>query len=105
VTSPLDTFLSDQALATGRDLAADGTPAVVILPASGTCAWCDCRVSSENFDHRFCAGCPRDAAMVLAVYSAATGERDWDIVICADHKDDAIQFLAAIVAAGGFSTG
>ncbi|MEU3441774.1 hypothetical protein ABZ755_15380 [Streptomyces griseoincarnatus] len=102
MNSPLDTFLSDQALATGRDLAAHGTPAVVILPATGTCAWCDCRVTSSNYDHRFCAGCPRDAAMVIHVYSAATGERDWDILLCPEHKEDALQFLTAVVAAGGF---
>ncbi|MFE9309486.1 hypothetical protein ACFYM5_17575 [Streptomyces sp. NPDC006706] len=102
MNSPLDTFLSDQALAAGRDLAANGTPALVLLPAAGTCTWCDCRVTSENYDHRFCAGCPKDAAMVLHVYSAATGQRDWGILLCPDHKDDALQFLTAVIAAGGF---
>ena len=102
MTSPLDTFLSDQALATGRDYAARGVPAVVVLPTTGTCSWCDCRVMSENYDHRFCAGCPRDAEMVLVVYSAATGERDCDIVLCPGHKEDAMQFLTAVIAVGGF---
>ncbi|MFE7446563.1 hypothetical protein ACFU7X_39625 [Streptomyces chartreusis] len=102
MTSPLDTFLSDQALATGRDLAVRGTPTVVVLPATGACQWCDCRVTSDNYDHRFCAGCPHDAEMVLVVYSAATGDRDWDIPLCSGHKEDAMQFLTAIVAAGGF---
>ncbi|MFE8962128.1 hypothetical protein [Streptomyces iakyrus] len=102
MTSPLDTFLSDQALATGHDLAVHGTPAIVVLPASGACTWCDCRVTSENYDHRFCAGCPREAAMVLHVYSANTGERDANVLLCPEHKEDALQFLAAVVTAGGF---
>lgn len=102
MSSPLDTFLSDQALATGRDLAANGTPAIVVLPATGTCTWCDCRVTSDNYDHRFCAGCPRDAAMVLHIYSAATGERDDELLLCPDHREDAMEFLTAVVAAGGF---
>lgn len=101
MNSPLDTFLSDQALAAGRDLAAKGTPTVVVLPAEGTCAWCDCNVTTENYDHRFCAGCPNDAAMVLHVYSAATGQREWDILLCPGHKDDAMRFITAIVASGG----
>lgn len=102
MTSPLDTFLSDQALATGRDLAAHGTPTVVVLPATGSCAWCDCDVLAKEHDPKFCAGCPRDAAMALNIYSAATGKREQEILLCLEHKDDALGFLAAVVAAGGF---
>ncbi|NJP73188.1 hypothetical protein [Streptomyces sp. C1-2] len=102
MNSPLDTFLSDQALATGRDFAAHGTPAVVVLPAQGACAWCDCDVLAKEHDPRFCAGCPHDAEMVLVVYSAATGAREWDILLCPGHKEDAMQFLTAVIAAGGF---
>jgi hypothetical protein len=101
VNSPLDTFLSDQALATGRDLAVHGTPSIVVLPATGTCAWCDCDVLTSGHDSRFCAGCPREAALALHVYSAAAGQPVRQIVLCHGHKDDAMQFLTAIVAAGG----
>lgn len=102
MNSPLDTFLSDQALATGRDLAANGTPTVVVLPAGGTCAWCDCNVTTENYDHRFCAGCPNDAGMALHVYSADRTQRPQTFLVCDSHKGDVMHFLTAIVAAGGF---
>ncbi|MGW3936473.1 hypothetical protein [Streptomyces phaeochromogenes] len=101
MNTPLDTFLSDQALATGRDLAANGTPTVVVLPAEGSCSWCDCDVVAKEHDPRFCAGCPNDAAMAMHIYSAATGQRDWDILLCPGHKDDAMRFITAIVASGG----
>ena len=101
--TPLDTFLSDQALATGRDLAANGTPAIVILPLDGgACDWCDC---TDDRHTRFCAGCFNDAAMVMHIYSAATGQRDRDIQLCPGHKDDAMRFITAVVAAGGFGAG
>jgi hypothetical protein len=105
MTKPFDTFLSDQAMATGRDIAAHGTPAVVVLPATGDCAWCDCKITADNHDHQFCAGCPRDAALVLVVYSADPTEEARQILLCEGHKHEAMQFLTAIVAAGGFSTG
>lgn len=104
--TPLDTFLSDQALATGRDLAANGTPALVILPLDGgACDWCDCNVTADNHDAQFCAGCPNDAAMVMHIYSAASGQRERDVQLCPGHKDDAMQFITVLVAAGGFGAG
>ncbi|WP_371670000.1 hypothetical protein OG985_21595 [Streptomyces sp. NBC_00289] len=102
MNTPLDTFLSDQALATGRDLAAGGTPTVVILPAAGACTWCDCDVLAKAHDPRFCAGCPNGAALVLVVYSADPTEQPQRIVLCEGHKHEAMQFLTAIIAAGGF---
>ncbi|KUN91898.1 hypothetical protein [Streptomyces caeruleatus] len=101
MNTPLDTFLSDQALATARDLAGRGTPAVVVLPDTGTCNWCDCDVLAKGHDSEFCAGCPREAASALHVYSATTGQREWHITICPSHKDDAMRFITAIVASGG----
>ncbi|MER7967965.1 hypothetical protein ABTX35_02940 [Streptomyces sp. NPDC096080] len=97
--SPQHTALSDQALATGRDVARAGTPAVVVLPATGRCAWCECNVLADS---RFCAGCPRDAAMALHIYSAATGQQEQQIPVCHEHKEDCLHFIAAVVAAGGF---
>lgn len=102
MNTPLDTFLSDQALATGRELAANGTPTVVVLPATGGCGWCDCDVLVKAHDPRFCAGCPNDAAMALHMYSAASGQREQEIPLCSGHKEDAMQFLTAVIAAGGF---
>lgn len=104
MNTPLDTALSDQALATARDLAANGTPTVAILPATGVCDWCGCDVTRSDHDPRFCAGCPRDAAMVMSVFSASDGERK-DVLLCPGHKDDAMRFITAIIAAGGFSAG
>lgn len=101
--TPLDTFLSDQALAHARDLAASGTPTVVILPLDGgACDWCDCTTESHA---QFCAGCPNDAAMVMHIYSAATGKRERDVQLCPGHKDDAMRVITAVIAAGGFSVG
>lgn len=101
--TPLDTFLSDQAHAHARDLAVHGTPAVVALPLDGgACDWCDCTVTADNHDARFCAGCPREADMVLHIYSARNGQREQDIQLCPGHQGDAIRFIASVVAAGGF---
>jgi len=97
--------MGDQALATGRDIAAGGTPAVVVLPASGACSWCECTVTAADYDHRFCAGCPNDAAMVMHIYSAASGKRERDVQLCPGHKNEAMRFLTAIIAAGGFGAG
>lgn len=101
--TPLETALTDQALAHARDLAADGMPTVVILPLDGgACDWCGCTVTAANHGTQFCAGCPNEAAIVLVVYSAAAGQRERDIQLCPGHKDDAMQFLTAVIAAGGF---
>lgn len=102
--TPLDTFLSDQALAHARDLAAHGTPTVVILPLDGgACDWCDCDVTAHHA--QFCAGCPSDAAMVMHIYSAASGQRERDVQLCPGHKDDAMRFITAVISAGGFGAG
>ncbi|MEU1293027.1 hypothetical protein ABZ439_11435 [Streptomyces sp. NPDC005840] len=100
--SPQHTALSDQALATGRDYAGRGVPAVVVLPATGACTWCGCDVLARDHDRRYCAGCPRDAAMALHIYSAATGQQEQQIPVCPEHKEDCLHFIAAVVAAGGF---
>lgn len=99
--TPQETFLSDQALATARDIAAAGAPTVVFTPAhSGPCVWCDCDVTAEQHNPEFCAGCPHGAAMVMHVFNANTPLRR-DIPLCIGHKDDALRFVTAIVQAGG----
>ncbi|MFJ2007379.1 hypothetical protein [Streptomyces chartreusis] len=97
--TPSQTFWSDQALATARDMAADGqTFAIVHDYADGEqCSWCDCTVA--DFQGHRCGGCTEQAETVVRVYNGTPVRRD--IPICAGHRDDAIAFMVRHMAGSG----
>lgn len=101
--TPQQTFLSDQALATARDAAADGrTIAVVHEYADGEqCSWCDCdtgQILADAKGHR-CSGCPDTAETVMRVFNGTQVRRD--IPICAGHRDDATTFMLRMIGGSG----
>ncbi|WP_263170644.1 hypothetical protein [Streptomyces sp. SCSIO ZS0520] len=77
-------------------------PSMVIEPArSGRCAWCVCDLAADPEHAGPCSGCPRDAVVVLTVYRA-DGLGPADIALCTAHQDNGAEFIAALIAAGGF---
>ncbi|MGQ4358894.1 hypothetical protein [Streptomyces sp. SAS_272] len=90
--TPNQTFWSDQALATARDVAADGRTVAVVndFPNGEQCSWCDCTLADFK-DHR-CGGCPKPAGSILRIHDGTPVRRD--IPVCEGHLDDAIELVA-----------
>lgn len=102
--TPHDTFLSDQALALARDIAATGTVMPVVIDhANGEqCSWCDCPDgpdSPHNVSGYRCSGCPQGAYCVVRTYADAA--HSYDYPACERHKDDIVAAIASAVGRGG----
>jgi hypothetical protein len=96
--TPLDTFLSDQALAAGRTAAADPSlvPVVVTAANGEQCTWCDCPDgpgSPHNNPNYRCGGCGTAAKHVVSTFSGPN--RRYDFPACERHRDD---IVAAVIA-------
>lgn len=99
--TPLDTFLSDQALATARDAATDpGTIPVAITAANGQqCTWCECPDgpdSPHNQRGYVCGGCPATAKYVVSTFSGPNLR--YDFPACERHTTDIVAAVARTVA-------
>ncbi|MGI5436190.1 hypothetical protein ACQEV4_01410 [Streptomyces shenzhenensis] len=93
------TFWSDQALATARDVASDGRTLAIVndFPNGEQCSWCDCSneaVLGDLAGHQ-CAGCPSPAGSVLRIHDGTPVRRD--IPVCAGHRDDAVVFMYRVL--------
>ncbi|MFB7289013.1 hypothetical protein [Actinacidiphila glaucinigra] len=100
--TPLDVFLSDQALAEAREQAKiPGTLAIAITPAApGTqCSWCDCDIALNETEHR-CKGCPNPAAVIMHQFRHGSPVRV-DVPLCTGCHPDAARFVLALAQAGG----
>lgn len=89
-----ETFWSDQALATARDVAADGRTIAIVndFPNGEQCSWCDCpdeQVLGDIKAHH-CDGCHKPAGSILRVHDGTRLRRD--IPVCDGHRDDAVVF-------------
>lgn len=101
--NPQETFLSDQALAYARDIAAAGAAVPIVLdPANGEqCAWCDCPDgpdSPHNQRGYRCPGCGTKADMVVKVFAGPILR--YDFPACNRHHADIIAAVAHTVRAG-----
>lgn len=94
--SPRDTFLSDQALAAGREAAADpGLAPIVVTAANGEqCSWCDCPDGPDsphlNPDYR-CGGCGSKAVSIVSSFTGPN--RRYDYAACERHRDEVVAAL------------
>lgn len=100
MSTPRETFLSDQALAMARDIAADGrTIPIVLDPAHGQpCTWCDCPDgpdSPHNNPGYRCGGCTTPADIIVRVF--VTADRRTDYPACDRHH---AEIIAAVATAG-----
>lgn len=102
--TPRETALSDQALATARDLAADGKTLSVYFDyaADGSrCSWCACPLDAHD-DGRTCHGCPEPSYYMASLFNG-TGTRQ-DIPLCKGHLPDfraTVEAIAAVKGGGG----
>lgn len=100
--TPRETFLSDQTLATARDLAADprNVPIAITRAVGGRCTWCDCPDGADSPHNRpgyRCAGCPAPATAVLSAFVGP--DHRYDYPACDEHTPDIVTSIARI--AGG----
>lgn len=101
--TPQETFLSDQVLALGRDMAADPrvlTVVVSVADGKSLCTWCDCPDgpdSPHNQSGYRCAGCPDTARHMVSTF-AGPNER-YDYPACEQHKDRILEALATMLGA------
>jgi hypothetical protein len=98
--TPQDTFLSDQALATARDAAADpNLVPVAITAANGEqCTWCDCPDgpdSPHNQRGYRCGGCPVKAESIVSFFAGPYMRYDYPA--CERHRMDIVATVAQLV--------
>lgn len=95
--TPQDTFLSDQALATARDAAADPSLVPVAITAANgeQCTWCDCPLDLHRQPGYVCDGCPTQAKHVVSTFDGP-GVR-YDFPACERHTTDIVASVAQVV--------
>lgn len=95
------TFWSDQALATARDTASDGSTIAIVndFPNGEQCSWCDCPNEAVlgDLQGHHCIGCPDPAGSVLRIHDGTQTRRD--IPVCNKHRDDAAVFAFTVLGA------
>ncbi|MFJ4987925.1 hypothetical protein ACIP9H_29490 [Streptomyces sp. NPDC088732] len=92
----------DQAAAHVRDFLAQGIPVLFVdLAPGGQCSWCDCPITpavpNPDMDHA-CGGCPTTAMAELKVYPPLPGDKT--VPVCDAHYEDALAFVAQLLAGG-----
>lgn len=102
--TPQQTFWSDQALATARDVAAAGNTVPIVLdPADGErCTWCDCPDGPDSPHNRRgykCDGCPAGADYVVRLFAGP--DVRYDFPACDRHHTDIIAAVAETIRTGG----
>ena len=95
--TPQDTFLSDQALAAGRDAAADPSLVPVVITAANgqQCTWCDCPLDVHRQPGYRCGGCPEQAKNVVSTFTGASLR--YDFPACDRHTADITASIALVV--------
>jgi len=95
--SPQDTFLSDQALATARDAAADPSLVPVAITAANgeQCTWCDCPIALHKQPGYRCGGCPATAKNVVSTFAGPVLR--YDFPACERHTTDIVASVAQVV--------
>jgi hypothetical protein len=96
--SPQDTFLSDQALATARDAAADPNlvPVAVTAANGEQCTWCDCPLDLHKQPGYVCGGCPLPAKSVVSTFAGPSLR--YDFPACDRHTADIVASVAQVAA-------